>query len=792
MANPNACRAAGVKTTSICKSRKTDEWFFPTGTAGYDRRISLSGTEKKALGFIAARKAGGGWHNWERSSLSRLLKPLQDALLHIGSRNKVRQNVLRIVIVEMHRKQRAYWGWSQPEWSNFFCPSWREFVAKYPGEKQCRSHLMAAAYLLELFDDLKTVGSFKRSTLAEHIFGEDRLGSACQKVLQTLETCGYRSAKSRPYGLRQCVSELLLRQRSPELANMTIELLEQTRSSSVSARFNHNLHAVSRALLSLGILRRPLSCGWRAGKNWIEGTATEGVPEEWAKWVDRWRETSALRPKTRYRIYVLLQQTGRWLGAKHPEACHPEQWTRDLAAKYVAAICQMKVGEWVRCSATLRSPSYGKPAAPRTRVAFLAAVRLFFRDCQEWEWIPRRFNPGQCLVPPRNLRALIKPNPRVIADDTWAKLLWAGLNLTSADLPKNHIDRTSYYPPSMLRAVTVVWLFAGLRAGQIRRLVVGCIRRENPIAEGGSTESQSPVCMLDVPAHKNVPSFKKPVDCVVKEAICDWERERPQQAPMVDETTGEMVHYLFACRNQQIGLRYLNKHLIPALGRKAGVPVTDARGRITSHRARSTIASQLYNAKEPMSLFELQEWLGHGTPLTTQHYAKISPTRLAKAYTDAGYFARNTRAIEVLVDRDVVLQGNAAKEPWRFYDLGHGYCTYDFFDQCPHRMACAKCGFYLPKESTKAHLLEGKSNLLRLRQEIPLGELELAAIDDGVAALENLVAQLENVPTPSGPTPCQLSNRLVQISPFVEHPISHLPTGTLAEAASDPEAVSST
>ena len=313
----------------------------------------------------------------------------------------------------MHRKQRAYWGWSQPEWSNFFCPSWREFVAKYPGEKQCRSHLMAAAYLLELFDDLKTIGSFKRSTLAEHIFGEDRLGSACQNVLQTRETCG-TEAKSRPYGLRQCVSQLLLRQRSPELANMTIELLEQTRSSSVSARFNHNLHAVSRALLSLGILRRPLSCGWRAGKNWIEGTATEGVPEEWAKWVDRWRETSALRPKTRYRIYVLLQQTGRWLGAKHPEACHPEQWTRDLAAKYVAAICQMKVGEWVRCSATLRSPSYGKPAAPRTRVAFLAAVRLFFRDCQEWEWISRRFNPGQCLVPPRNLRALIKTNPRVI------------------------------------------------------------------------------------------------------------------------------------------------------------------------------------------------------------------------------------------------------------------------------------------------------------------------------------------------------------------------------------------
>src|SRR2546422_6999408 len=42
-----------------------------------------------------------------------------------------------------------------------------------------------------------------------------------------------------------------------------------------------------------------------------------------------------------------------------------------------------------------------------------------------------------------------------------------------------------------------------------------------------------------------------------------------------------------------------------------------------------------------------------------------------------------------------------------------------FFDQCPHRMACAKCSFYRPKESSQVQLLEGKANLLRLLQEIP-------------------------------------------------------------------------
>ena len=41
-----------------------------------------------------------------------------------------------------------------------------------------------------------------------------------------------------------------------------------------------------------------------------------------------------------------------------------------------------------------------------------------------------------------------------------------------------------------------------------------------------------------------------------------------------------------------------------------------------------------------MTLFELQAWLGHRSPLSTQHYARITPTTLTKAYHDAGYFAR--------------------------------------------------------------------------------------------------------------------------------------------------------
>jgi hypothetical protein len=79
-------------------------------------------------------------------------------------------------------------------------------------------------------------------------------------------------------------------------------------------------------------------------------------------------------------------------------------------------------------------------------------------------------------------------------------------------------------------------------------------------------------------------------------------------------------------------------------------------------------------------------------------------------------------------------------------------------------MACAKCSFYQPKDSTVAFFAEGKNNLLRMRQEIPLGESEIAALDDGISALESLLGRLADVPTPAGPTPLQLrDDSLIQI-----------------------------
>jgi len=71
-------------------------------------------------------------------------------------------------------------------------------------------------------------------------------------------------------------------------------------------------------------------------------------------------------------------------------------------------------------------------------------------------------------------------------------------------------------------------------------------------------------------------------------------------------------------------------------------------------------------------------------------------------------------------------------------------------------MACAKCSFYLPKDSTKGLLLEGRTNLLRMMQEIPLSDEERSAVEDGVAALGKLTERLAQTPSPDARTPKQL------------------------------------
>ena len=91
----------------------------------------------------------------------------------------------------------------------------------------------------------------------------------------------------------------------------------------------------------------------------------------------------------------------------------------------------------------------------------------------------------------------------------------------------------------------------------------------------------------------------------------------------------------------------------------------------------------------------------------------------------------------------------AAKEVHKYYDLGEGFCTYDFFARCPHRLACARCPFYLPKESGKGQLLAVKEGIGRMLERVDLTDEERAVLEGDREVLTSLAERLADVPTPA-------------------------------------------
>ena len=205
-------------------------------------------------------------------------------------------------------------------------------------------------------------------------------------------------------------------------------------------------------------------------------------------WVDKdkWAATSTLTPRVRQNYHGQLAKAGRWLAAEHPEISGPADWTRATCASWVARVDRMMIGEFIQRTVVVAARR-GEPLSPRAKAGLLNAVRAFFRDCQAWEWIPCRFDPVRALSTPRSVKALIGPKPRVIADDIWAKLLWAGLNLEPADVPPRSGQA---YPIELIRVITLTWLFSGQRSDEIARLRVGCIRwqREDVAVPGRPDE----------------------------------------------------------------------------------------------------------------------------------------------------------------------------------------------------------------------------------------------------------------------------------------------------------------
>jgi integrase len=515
--------------------------------------------------------------------------------------------------------------------------------------------------------------------------------------------------------------------------------------SPILPRFFPNWDCSTKALVQLEILETSLPSARELSRVPPSQMETTGVAPQWVEWCLQWHHFSPLEPQTKRSYLLKLFRAGRWLVQMYPEVTTPHQWDSWLAAEFVAAVDQMKEGDFSSPAIVEEMKRSDKPLAAVTKGGLLTVMRTFFRDLQEEPHnVPRRFDPLRAFRTPGAIQRQIGPNPRDLDPFLWAKLVHAALELTEEDLPQSGRGMRQY-PFGLVRAIAAVWVYSGLRSDEIVRLTVGCIRwqREDvTVPETGEILPREAVCFLTVPVNKTTSAFQKPVNPILGHRINEWERVRAaNQPPQRDRKTGARVEYLFSHRGHVIGYQYLNARLIPSLCEKAGIPKEDERGAITSHRARATLATLLYNAPDGLSIFDLKQWLGHKDVSSTQHYARVKPTKLAVVYANA---ERNSRLVEALVDTKADAHGDVKV----YYVLGdHGLCGNPDWASCLYRMSCIKCPFFVPKE--RVQLIVASKTVKRFMEVVELTDEEVVAVQDDYSKLEEAVKRTEHLPAPT-------------------------------------------
>lgn len=714
----------------------------------YDRNPDLTPAEQAVFRRWAASDDG---FQISKHDVPRLRQPLLDVDARLaasaaktgddGTRYRSR-HMLRFILMEVARRDRAYWGWNEQQWLDLVAsPATPRWVNK--------PYLLGVAYLL---------GGVRRVHKARHrislavtarvVFGTQLFDGECDRLMGALERLGFCDATLRAT-MPTTLGALALDGGDPRLEAFDETLLRRVHDHHVR-RIGSRMGQISHGLVALSILPRPLHLQEYA--SW-QDRDTGDVHPEWVAWCRRWRETSTLSPSTRMTDHGFVLRTGLWLAREHPEVTGPGAWTAEVCADFLAAVSRLTFGEWEMPAFDRRTvPNRGEALAAQSKCSGIHAVRRFLHDAERWGWTRLRCNPRYHLSTPRPLRRLSRIKPRAIDDAAWIKLAWASLNLEASDCPND-----GRYPPELLRAIAVVWTHAGLRRNEIYRLATGCARSQadDVVDEAGKTTPAGTLCYLDVPAGKNLAEYSKPVSAVVLERIRAWAAVRPEQPPVIDRVTGRRVDLLFQLRGSGHGGGFINTTVIPLLCAKAGIPMQDSMGAITSHRARASIVTALANAPRGMTLMELMKWCGHSSPESTMHYVRVTPTRLASAFAKADQMAH---MISVLIDHDAVVSG-AARDgaPYKYYDLGDTLCTNAFWSTCPHRLACAGCIFSLPKASAKAGALAARSSVTRMLEEVPLSPDERTAVEGDAEKLDGMLAKLADIPALDGRTPRQIA-----------------------------------
>lgn len=414
-------------------------WCGPRAPERFDRTASLADAERNArlsLGWQLRRRRCCDHGRPEWATVARLLEPRDAA--HASRRDRPATPLASCCGAVARRTPPSGGGDGERLGAadRHGPPRFPAALARLHRPDRWGPYVIADADLRCGFGASQRRGPFHRRALAVPLFGKDPLDAARERIAATLAGWGLSLAPHRRTAVRRTAvpGPVAHSARQPPPApggSVDPDPAGGARRPGRGTLGPGALHALHRAVAALGYADPPPlpTQGVRL--------RVEGAPAAWRAWVDRWHVTSTLTPpltpEVRREYRSILAKTGRWLAHELPEIAEPAQWTRAVCARFVARVDRIAVGDVAQRRVGL-AERVGRPLAAASKAGDITAVRTFLRDGQEWGWCERRFDPSLALRTPRRIKALLGPRPRTIADDVWAKLLWAGLNLEAGDL----------------------------------------------------------------------------------------------------------------------------------------------------------------------------------------------------------------------------------------------------------------------------------------------------------------------------------------------------------------------
>ena len=300
----------------------------------------------------------------------------------------------------------------------------RAAMARLAGPDR-RPYVAAYGYLLCGFDALHRLGPFNRLALASRVFGREAMDRAPARIAAKLEGWGYRSARTdhgyEPFS-RSCSSLIAARARGPDH-----QVFQRLRNDPRLGRRRSTIPCRPRAMAGMGFASRQTR-PTRDDRCRCKAPLQIGLPGS----------IVGLRHRP-------LDSGGPARAPQHPG--HGRAMACSVTARSHVAdgLDSRNLRRLGRTGDTREHRRFraaaGRPRrSPRTPPRAHDYGQLRDGDAHVLSRLPGvglvrpALRSPTALATPRSVRALVGPKPRVIADDVWAKILWAGLNLIVDDL----------------------------------------------------------------------------------------------------------------------------------------------------------------------------------------------------------------------------------------------------------------------------------------------------------------------------------------------------------------------